>query len=167
MLKCAILNFKILNYRQNMETIAEKLQREGIELASIQKRALAFLIDDILLNGLLFIIYLPSLMPLFNDPQALSAALSSLILEIIALNLLYHTFFIWRFGATAGKMACKIICLDTTMLSTPSFLNAFLRACMRLLSAWCFYLGFVWAFGNNERQTWQDKIARTIVCEVK
>ena len=53
-----------------METIAEKLQREGIELASIQKRALAFLIDDILLNGLLFIIYLPSLMPLFNDPQA-------------------------------------------------------------------------------------------------
>lgn len=150
-----------------METIIEKLQREDMQLASIQKRTLAFVIDDALLGALIFIIYLPSLMPLFNNPEALSNALSSLVLEIIILSLIYHTFFIWKYGATVGKMVCKIICLDTTMLSTPSLLNAFLRACMRLVSTWCFYLGFIWAFGNQERQTWQDKIARTIVCEAK
>lgn len=150
-----------------MEAITDKLQRESIELASLSRRALAFFIDDLIINVLFIVIYYPTLQPLFSDAQALINAISALVVQLLALKVLYHTFFIWRFGASIGKMACKIICIDATMLCTPSIWQAFLRACVRLLSEWCFYLGFAWAFGNSARQTWQDKLARTIVCDAK
>lgn len=150
-----------------MENIVEKLEREEIKLASISKRAMAFLIDDLIIALLFFVIYYNEFVKVGDDSQALIALISALVVQMLCLNVLYQTFFTWRYGASLGKIAMKIICLDAVMLSTPSLAKCFLRACVRVLSQVCYYLGFVWAFGNAARQSWQDKIAGTIVCEVK
>nr|WP_238389205.1 RDD family protein [Campylobacter fetus] len=48
------------------------------------------------------------------------------------------------------------------MLSKPSLQASFLRAIVRVLSEWLFYLGFVWALSNQARQTWHDKLASVV-----
>lgn len=150
-----------------MENIVEKLQREEIIIASTKKRTLAFIIDDIIVSLLFFAIYYDSFMSASDDFMALQSKIASFTWQLIILRVIYQTFFVWRYGATLGKIALKIRCLDENMLDTPNLSKAFLRAAMRVLSETCFYLGFAWAFGNEARQTWHDKIARTIVCETK
>ena len=63
-------------------------------------------------------------------------------------------------------MAFKIVCIDAQILDKPSFMASLSRAMMRVVGEVCFYLGFAWAFGNEARQTWHDKIARTVVVDV-
>lgn len=150
-----------------MENIVEKLQREEIIIASPKKRTYAFIIDDVVIALLFFAIYYDSFASVSDDFMALQSKIASFAWQLIALRVIYQTFFVWRYGATLGKIALKIRCLDEDMLDTPNLSKAFLRASVRVLSETCFYLGFVWAFGNAARQTWHDKIARTIVCETK
>ena len=57
----------------------------------------------------------------------------------------------------------KIICIDVYLLDKPKFSVSLLRAIMRIVSENVFFLGFAWAFGNSLLQTWQDKIAKTVV----
>lgn len=146
------------------ETIIDRLDRENIELAPINKRVAAYVIDDIVISILFFAIYWNWLVDALNDPEKLANLLSSFTLELIALKIVYHTFFTWYYGATIGKITLKIVCLDTVMLSKPKFAASLLRACFRVCGEICFYLGFVWALGNQEKQTWHDKIANTVVC---
>ena len=40
-----------------MESIAERLERENIKLASFNKRLFAYLIDDVIISALFFVIY--------------------------------------------------------------------------------------------------------------
>lgn len=151
-----------------MESILEKLEREEIKLADFEKRIWAFVIDDLIIAVLFFVIYYPKFSQIDpNDSTAILNLVASLVLYMYGLKVIYHTFFVWRYGASLGKIAMKIICLDAVMLSTPSLSKSFARACVRVLSEVCYYLGFAWAFGNKQRQTWQDKLANTIVCEVK
>lgn len=150
-----------------MENIVEKLQREEIIIANLKKRTLAFVIDDLIITILFFMIYYDSFISVNDDFVALQGKITSFVWQLLALRVIYQTFFVWKYGATIGKIILKIRCLDENMLDIPSFSKAFLRACVRILSESCFYLGFAWAFGNKARQTWHDKIARTIVCEIK
>lgn len=150
-----------------MEKITDKLEREEIKLAPFKKRTIAFVIDDLLISILFFVIYYDTFAKSAGDMAALQALLQSFLIQLVVLKIAYHTFFVWKYGATLGKIAMKIICVDTEILDYPSLWNSFVRACIRVLSEWCFYLGFIWAFGNQERQSWHDKLARTIVCESK
>jgi len=45
-------------------------------------------------------------------------------------------------------------------------MQSLLRATVRIFSEMFFYFGFFWAFTNEFKQTWQDKIGRTIVIDV-
>ncbi len=147
------------------ENIIDKLDREEIRIAPLGKRAWAFLIDDVLISALFVIVYWGALAPHFEDAAGLVEAISNLIVQLTLLKIIYHTFFIWYYGATLGKIALHLVCLDTVMLGKPKFFASLTRACVRVISEWCFYLGFAWALGNPLRQTWQDKLAGTVVCE--
>lgn len=63
-------------------------------------------------------------------------------------------------------MALKLACIEVSYLDKPNLGSSFLRAVMRNLSEWAFCLGFLWAFGNEARQTWHDKLAKTVVIDV-
>lgn len=160
-----ITKFFVKKYE--MENILDKLQREEILIASPKKRAFAFVIDDVVVSVLFFAIYFDAFTSVSDDIVALNAKIASFAWQLIALRVLYQTFFVWRYGATLGKIALKIRCLDEDLLDTPNLAKSFLRACIRVVSETCFYLGFAWAFGNAQRQTWHDRLARTIVCETK
>ena len=74
---------------------------------------------------------------------------------------------VWRYGASLGKIVMGIMVLDSEILDFPSLPKALIRACVRIISEWCFYLGFIWMLGNAAKQSWHDKLSGTIVCENK
>lgn len=144
------------------DDILKRLNTEGLEIASLNKRFLSYFIDEILLSLLFFIIYWDSF-TLNGDFEQTLMMISSMSIEILILKTIYQTFFIWYYGATIGKIVCKIVCIDTIMLSKPKLGASFLRAIFRVASESFLYLGFAWALGNEKRQTWHDKIAKTVV----
>ncbi|MCI7022932.1 MAG: RDD family protein [Campylobacter sp.] len=150
-----------------MESISERLERENIRLASFDKRLFAHLIDEVIISALFFVIYYDAFKNAAGDVQAMIAVISSFIWQLMLLKVLYHTFFVWRYGATLGKIVMGIMVLDSEILDFPSLPKALIRACVRIISEWCFYLGFIWMLGNAANQSWHDKLSGTIVCENK
>lgn len=148
------------------ENILDRLDRENIKLASFDKRLFAYFVDEIII-AIVFSITYWNIVSI--DTQDFLVALSQIknfLIQIVCIKVLYHTIFIWYYGATLGKIWAKIICIDTIMLSKPNLTQSFLRAVMKVVGEALFYIGFIWFFENRERQTWQDKIARTVVCDV-
>lgn len=146
------------------ETLLEKLDRERITLASFDKRVTAFLLDEILVSIIVFIAFWGKFSSVSTDFEQMVLIISSLSVHILLIKFIYHAFFVWYYGATPGKMIVKIRCIDAIMLCSPNLSNSILRSAVRIFSEIAFYLGFAWAFGNKERQTWQDKVAKTVVC---
>lgn len=146
------------------EEIARLLERGELQLASIPKRALAFLIDELLLSALLMIILWEG----FSSAESLEAMIAltnAYVLEYIGMKILYQTVFVMLYGATIGKIVMKIRIVEIATLSNPSFMSAFNRAVFRIISEMIFYLGFLWAMLDASRQTWHDKTARTLVVD--
>jgi len=98
--------------------------------------------------------------------EVLIALINMLFLQVIILKVIYHTFFVWMYGATPGKMLLKIKIVSVEDFEKPSMMNAFIRAVVRIISEMMFYLGFLWAFFDSVNQAWHDKAAKTVVINV-
>lgn len=146
------------------EEIIEKFERENLSLASVPSRIGAFFVDEIIISFLFAIIYWNQ----FANAQTLEATIllvNSLVLHVIVLKIIYQSFFVWMYGATPGKMLLKIRVISIDLLDNPDLTMSISRACIRILSEWVLYLGFFWALLNPKRETWHDKIARTLVID--
>lgn len=84
-------------------------------------------------------------------------------MQVLVLKFLYQTFFIWYYGATVGKIVAKVRVIDYDNYSRVNLLQAALRSFARILSEMFFYIGFVFAFFNDGKQTFHDKISKTLV----
>ena len=144
------------------EELIEKFETENITLASLQKRGLAYLIDEILISVLFGLIYVDQI-PDNISTEELINIINSLFISIVLLKVTYQTFFIWMYGATLGRIAMKIRVISTDDLGNPTLLLALSRSTFRIISESIFYLGFVWAFLNPKRETWHDRVANTLV----
>jgi len=140
------------------------LAREGLEIASSSKRVKAYVIDELLISLIIFASFW-SKFANEEDIVVIMETINSLFLIIIALKVVYHTIFVYMYGATIGKIVTKIVLVSSDDFSKPSFMSALTRAVVRIFSEMFFYFGFVWAFFNDERQTWHDKSAKTIVID--
>ena len=147
------------------ETIQNILHREHLTLASIPKRATAFVIDELLLS-LLVIIALWDQFENAKDMQELINVTNSFVLEYMFLKIIYQAFFVMQYGASIGKLMMKIKVIEIRTLSNPNVLSSLNRAIFRVLSEMFFYLGFLWGMMQASRQTWHDKTARTLVINV-
>jgi len=148
-----------------VEDILKKLQYERLTLASINKRAIAFFIDEMIISTLFYIIYADS----FAKAGSLESVIeltNMLFLQVILLKVIYHTFFVWMYGATVGKIFLKIKVVSVDDFDNPNLMNAFIRAVVRIISEFLFYLGFLQAFFDKAKQTWHDKAAKTVVLNV-
>jgi len=144
------------------DEVEHRLCDAGLELATIQKRAFAFFIDELLLAFLfLFIIY--DQIAGVSDPDAIVALINTFTFEYLLIKILYQTIFVYFYGATLGKILAKIQVVDTVTLQRPIFGSALNRGVFRIISEMIFYLGFIWAFYSKNRQSWHDKTARTLV----
>jgi len=144
------------------EELIEKFESENITLASIQKRGLAYLIDEVLVSLLFIFIYLDYI-PDNASTEETIAIINSLFIYVMVLKIVYQTFFVWMYGATLGRIAMKIKVISMSDLERPSFLFALSRASFRVISESLFYLGFIWAMLNPKRETWHDKVSNTLV----
>ncbi len=60
-------------------------------------------------------------------------------------------------------MGIKIVRLDGTPVT---FAVALVRALASFLSAMVFGLGFLWVGFSNDKQSWHDKVAGTVIVKV-
>lgn len=147
------------------DEVEHRLSTAGLELASMQKRALAFLIDELIL-AFLFLIIIYDQVVAAGEPEALVALINSFTLEYLVIKALYQTFFVYQYSATLGKIFMKIQVVDTENFQKPIFASALNRGVFRIISEMLFYLGFVWAFYRKDKKTWHDLSARTLVVNV-
>ncbi len=148
-----------------MEELSDRLEAEGLRLTSIPRRSYAFLIDDLIVSFLLFVAFYNS----FANAKSMEEILvitNNLFIYIVFLKVAYHTFFVWQYGATMGKMLFGMIVVDGENFQKLSFSKSLIRAVVRVFSEAVFYLGFLWGVLNPTRQTWHDKACGSIVIDV-
>ncbi len=144
------------------EEIEDALHREGITLADIKKRAVAFFIDEMLLSFILIFALWDSFAAAKTMEEMINLT-NAFVLEYMTMKIVYQAFFVMQYGATIGKIAMKIRVIDTKTLQNPNVLVSLNRALFRIVSEMFFYLGFLWGMLNPTRQTWHDKTASTLV----
>ena len=151
-------------------------EKTSLNIASTQKRMGAFVIDDMIIAGLLLIIFFGQLSEIVSHlPSVVTAESIEIfknemnqfsvnnLLFILMLKVLYHAFFIWQNGMTLGKYFMKIRVVNMHTAETLTLPKALLRATGRIVSEIFFYLGFLLAFFLPLKQTLHDKISESVV----
>ena len=137
---------------------------ENLQLASLRSRALAYLIDDLLMTILIMIVFWENISAVSDDSDAMMNLMKvELVTPLIILKVLYHTFFVWYYGATIGKIIVKIRVIDADEWGRVSIFSSFLRAVGRIFSEMFFYIGFLIGFFNKGRKTFHDITGKTLV----
>jgi uncharacterized RDD family membrane protein YckC len=95
-------------------------------------------------------------------------ALASLLHVIGAiLAAAYWIFFVGYPGnATIGMRALGMRVVPADNRPTLTYMDALVRWLMMIVSGVCLDLGYLWAAWDPRRQTWHDKVARTLVVRV-
>ncbi|MDY0365515.1 MAG: RDD family protein [Arcobacteraceae bacterium] len=135
----------------------------NLKLAKFSSRLLAYVIDDILITLVILLIFWDHIVQGGEDIGASLEILNNYLFPIIVLKVAYHTFFVWYYGATLGKIVAKIRVIDYNNFGKVSFSRSLLRAIGRIVSEMFFYLGFIFAFFDKGKQTFHGKIAKTLV----
>jgi uncharacterized RDD family membrane protein YckC len=139
------------------------MNNNNLELASIRSRAFAFVIDDFLVTAISIIIYWDKISVVNNDVASVLLVMNEFVWQILFLKFLYQALFVWYYGATVGKIITKIKVIDYNTLGRVSIFTAMVRSIFRIVSEMFFYVGFIFAFFTEGKQTFHDKIGRTLV----
>ena len=142
------------------------MNTDNLNLASIQSRLKAFVIDDLSITLLVIIILWDQVSASNGDFLATMLIMNEAFLQIIILKFLYQTFFIWYYGTTIGKYIAKIRVIDFDNYGKVSFVNACIRSASRIISESVFYVGFLLAYFGDAKQTFHDKLGKTLVVDV-
>ncbi|TQR31931.1 RDD family protein [Campylobacter sp. MIT 99-7217] len=145
--------------------LLSRLDREGLKIASFTKRVLAYFIDNIILSFITIAILFNQIINAKDEFEVL-LIVQNFLYGLILLQFAYHSIFTYLYGASIGKIICKIAILDENLLDKPSIAQSMIRSIVRQLSDMAFMLGFAWALSNDARKTWQDYVAKTVVIEL-
>ena len=150
------------------------MEAASLPIAPNAKRVGSFIIDDMVVNLFLMIIFSSQINALMSEittidetaVMTMNAFIMDNIATVFAIKVLYHTVLIWQSGQTFGKYIMKIKAVDMNSGDRLSFQQAFWRASVRLVSEMFFYLGFVFAFFSPLHQTLHDKLSNCVVIDV-
>lgn len=135
-----------------------------LQLASMRSRAVAFVIDDLLVTVIIMIIFWDNIMAVSENMDAMMYLMKAeLVVPLIFLKFIYQTFFTWYYGASVGKIVAKVRVIDANSWQKVSFFSAMLRSAGRIFSEMFFYIGFLIGFFNDGRKTFHDITGRTLV----
>lgn len=100
----------------------------NLQLATLRSRALAFVIDDLIVTLLICLIYWNSIVAVSDNQEALINLMqTTFVVPLILLKIIYHTFFIWYYGQTIGKKIVKIRVIDANSWERVSFFFIFFK----------------------------------------
>lgn len=150
----------------------QKVDKKGI-YATPTRRSVGFLIDSLLYYPLTAIpLYILSLInPKLNfmDLMGFSNNTNStfwlgLIISILIYST-YYTVMLALKGATIGKMITKqkVVTIENKPIGWK---EAIIREFVSWISSLALGLGYIWILWDNKRQTWHDKVAKTVVIKV-
>ena len=137
----------------------------ALDYAGFWTRFGAVVIDGFIIWIFNMVLFVPLgiLMPTSNDDPFAALSFTPLIMLLqYAIPAAYDTWFVGKYGATPGKMACKIkiVVADGTPVS-------YSRALGRHFAKWLSWLilgiGFLMAAFDDERRTLHDRICETRV----
>lgn len=152
----------------------------GTNYADFGKRLVAGLIDSVIIGLAAFAIRVPfifitgfslgtsSSLNGYNPQNPMTPIFSAIQqLITVGVSLSYPIYFIGRRGQTPGKMAMKIKVLRIDQKEPPGYMTAFVREVVgKFLSSVVLCLGYFWMLWDDKKQTWHDKIAKTVVMGV-
>jgi uncharacterized RDD family membrane protein YckC len=144
------------------EEVEALCMRENISLSPFSKRALAAVLDEVLLAVLLLFSIWGNLQSLQNINDQIMM-INTFVFEFLIVKILYQTFFVTTYGATPGKMVMKIRIIEINSVASPTLISALNRGIFRVISEMILYIGFLWGFLDENRQTWHDKSSKTLV----
>jgi uncharacterized RDD family membrane protein YckC len=150
------------------------METVSLPIAGNGKRVTSFVIDDLVINLFLMIIFSSQLTAMMSGIKEINESsimmINQFIMEnlpiVLAVKVLYHTVLIWQSGMTLGKYIVRIKAVDMYSGQRLSFVQAFWRASVRLVSEMLFYIGFLFAFFSPLHQTLHDKISNCVVIDV-
>jgi len=145
--------------------MTQKNDMNNLQLATINSRIKAFIIDDVLITLIVLIIFWDTISKNDSDLTTVLVLMNKFVLQVLALKFIYQTFFVWYYGATVGKIIAKVRVVDFDDLSRVNLIQSALRSFGRILSEMFFYIGFIFSFFNDGRQTFHDKISKTLVID--
>jgi|TARA_R110002033_G_scaffold802_6_gene7733 uncharacterized RDD family membrane protein YckC len=143
--------------------IDKQTNTDNFELATINSRIIAFIIDDMLITFIVLAIFWDTIVNNGSDLTTVLILMNKFVFQVLVLKFVYQTFFVWYYGATLGKIVAKIRVIDYDDFSKISLIQSALRSFGRILSEMFFYIGFIFAFFNDGKQTFHDKISKTLV----
>lgn len=143
--------------------LEEILYRENIQLASFSRRVIAFLIDKFLLSLVFTLIYWENFSSLDRGYVQIVGFLNQVIWQYLILSFVYEALFLMLYGATLGKIVCKIKVISTSLLDRPNMVLSCVRSFVKILAEYLFYAPFCLAFFTPFRQTLHDLLGRSIV----
>ena len=130
----------------------------GVEYATFGQRFLAALIDAFLFIALTLVVSL-----LFGgDSMSYSSNLVSL------LSWFYFVFMDVKYGYTLGKKAIGLRVQNIDTGENLDWLQAILREVVgKFLSSLVLFLGYFWMLWDPKKQTWHDKLGKSVVVKAK
>ncbi len=132
----------------------------NVVYTSFGRRFLALIIDSLVLGTISFIISI-FLGRASSNGFSLTGAPAYFVYFLYDV---FNIFLIVKFGKTLGKMAMKIKIVDVNTNNIPSIGNVILREVIgKFLSSIALSLGYLWMLWDPKKQTWHDKIAKTVV----
>lgn len=138
---------------------------DSLQLASTNSRIKAFVIDDLSITLIVVIMLWDNIAAANGDLMAISSIMNSAFFQIVILKFVYQSFFVWYYGATLGKMVAKIKVIDFYHFGRVSLTSSLLRSAGRIISEMAMFVGFIFAFFTQSRQTFHDKIGKTLVVD--
>ncbi len=155
-----------------LQKLSEGLQVQvkagAFHYAGFWIRFVAKFIDGLIL-GVVFLV--PFFIFVFQSARVGAAGRPSLVSEVVPLllqlvlvlaNMGYSIFFLGKYGATPGKMACKIHVV-TAEGGKISYLRATGRFFAEMLSGMVCYIGYIIAGFDEEKRALHDHICNTRV----
>jgi len=143
-----------------------KLSGGGLNYAGFWTRFAAVFLDGLILGAVNFVI---GLVAGLTASQAVGAEpTGAIVLQLIlvfvqlAIGVTYEAVMIGKYGATLGKMACKIRVV-TADGGTVSYGRAFGRYFAKLLSGFTCLIGYIIAAFDEQKRTLHDHICNTRV----
>lgn len=151
-------------------TFVQKM-KEGVTVAGQMTyagfwiRTAAIFIDGLILGALNLLVNVPFglMAPMTEEnPMALMAYMPVMMLLQLAIPAGYDIFFVGRYGATPGKMACriKIVAPEGERVTYPRAIG---RHFAKYVSMITLYIGFLMAAFDDQKRTLHDRICDTRV----
>lgn len=147
------------------EKIQNLLVRENLRLAPLDRRVLAWLIDTCLLTCLLMVVHfgLFAQNPHTMGYIALRAFALDCLWQMWILKVLYDSVLLWRYGASIGKIICRIRVVTIGLVDRPSFLESLIRAVLKSIGEALMYITYIFAFGDRFSRALHDRYVKTLV----